>query len=283
MISIICNEIDCRWWQGDTFARALSDVFSDLGYQNEVVTVPKKRPGLMIVVGVKNLCARLKRFNCPIVLYSVDPIYVIRANRFCRGLMEFGFSPRDLFGVIDFSPIDRVGFRRIGIRRWVFAPVGYHRFFEVLNAPIDEKYDVGFLGNLSERRKKVIAEIESSFSVDKNRTDDVGLFLGKSSILIHIIKDDYNFNFAAFRIIQLGLSNARFVISEPSCWAPNGIESGVHLVVAKRDDLVGSIRWAINNPEERSRIAKSGHEWVKSSYCLIDNFRKPMEEVLSWI
>lgn len=281
MIAIVCNDKLCRSWQGHRFAAALSDVLSSLGYPAEVVEVPKNRPDFMIVIGIKSLNPQLRVWGVPVILYKVD---LFKHNQWVRRLAKFGFDFDGIFGVIDYCPRDRLALSKVGIDKWVFAPLGYHPSFEILNGcSITNSYDIGFLGTVSRRRGRIIGELlGENFSMLQNEGDDGRKFMSSSSLWLNLHRK-HTKNFADIRVIQLGLSNGCFVISEPCSWVPEGMKDGVHWVVLQKFFLCEQIRWALDNPEERTRIAKAGYEWVKSSYRLIDNWREPMKNVLSWI
>lgn len=170
--------------------------------------------------------------------------------------------------------------------------IGWHRSFQVREWGND-LHDVVFLGWVVKggRRDQVIQPLEKEFNLvihtrtsrlrQKNpnplvhvshEEDDRAL---RTRVFLHIKSSGANVSFCGPRIIQLGLSNMLFVLSEPILNSP--LIDGKHWRMAPIEEWPELIRYYLHHSNERHKIEQAGHKFVKYNYRLQRHLEEAMK------
>lgn len=122
----------------------------------------------------------------------------------------------------------------------------------------DIEYDIGFVGSITPahtRRKKLLDDIGRHFNLhlDRKFMDEMAMIFSKSKIVFNeAIKNDLN-----MRVFE-ALCSGSLLVTDDACGLTDFFQSGKHLVTYRDESLVETIRYYLEHPEERIRIAKEG-------------------------
>jgi glycosyltransferase involved in cell wall biosynthesis/tetratricopeptide (TPR) repeat protein/2-polyprenyl-3-methyl-5-hydroxy-6-metoxy-1,4-benzoquinol methylase len=129
---------------------------------------------------------------------------------------------------------------------------------------LDEKYDVGFVGSVTPahvRRKRLLDEIGRHFSLhtDRKFMDEMAEVFSQSKIIFNeAINRDLN-----MRVFEALCSGSLLVTdSAPGSGLEYFFKDNEDLVIFKEENLIERIRYFLEHPEERRRIARQGREEV---------------------
>lgn len=169
--------------------------------------------------------------------------------------------------VWDFS-LENIRFLRSrAVKNVRYLPIGYHTSFTRISQSAEKKIDVLFFGSVSQRRKKILQElerlgyrVEAAFGIYGKERDAL---ISETRVNINI----HQFELPGLEVVRLSylLSNKCFVISEES--APGYFPEGV--VCTPYNNLVDTCRHYLlpRNEKERTRIADIGHvRFCQTSY-----------------
>jgi tetratricopeptide (TPR) repeat protein/glycosyltransferase involved in cell wall biosynthesis len=145
----------------------------------------------------------------------------------------------------------------------------------------DEKYDVGFVGSLTtahERRKKLLDRIDEHFSLhcDRKFMDEMAEVFSQCRIVFNeAVNNDLN-----MRVFEV-LCSGRLLITDeaPGSGLNELFQDNKHLVIYNEDNLIERIRYYLDHPDERLRIAREGCEEVLKRHTY-DHRAKFMLETL---
>lgn len=145
----------------------------------------------------------------------------------------------------------------------------------------DEKYDVGFVGSLTTahvRRKKLLDRIDEHFSLhcDRKFMDEMAEVFSECRIVFNeAVNNDLN-----MRVFEALCSGRLLVTDEASgSGLKDMFQDNKHLVIYNEDNLIERIRYYLDHPDERLRIAREGQEEVLKRHTY-DHRAKFMLETL---
>jgi hypothetical protein len=125
-------------------------------------------------------------------------------------------------------------------------PVGYHESLNVMKHDSPKDIDVLFYGCMNDRRRRILEElialgykVEYLFGVYGQKRD---AYIARAKIVLNI----HFYESQILEVVRLAylINNKVFVLSETSC---SNLLSGVTLVTADYEELVGSVRKYLGN------------------------------------
>lgn len=164
-------------------------------------------------------------------------------------------------------------------------PIGYSSVFELDKNIKPASNKVTFIGSVrpafcQRHRKKVIKilqrQLGDKFGIIQNRYGDrARQAVKKSTINLNVHQYLPLSLMESLRLIALLFSNKCFVISEP--FYNNGpFEHLEHLVFASHRDMVSEIKYYLDTPWERERMASNAYEFVKKHYTMTQHLEKAL-------
>lgn len=285
-------------WQGDVLARAIAESLIEIGHEAEVATSTKglDRRRHLVLMSSASAWSVCGDWDGPIHLYNVSEAYIQKE----LWLSDFKKSGRGRWvrprfdWIWDYSPNNTETFQDMGFRS-VYIPIGYHREFEIEG--LDEAYDVGFIGKIHHESRRLAAvsripkKLKTSILIHQRdgrgyRKFHTQLRMRKETlrtkVYLHIHSRRAGRNFPSARIIQLGLSNRRAVVTEESCWTPDGLSSPEHYLTFPVDDwdgMIDRIKSLLSDDEARIKMARRGYEFVTTKWRMVDHIRRGLEEI----
>lgn len=184
-------------------------------------------------------------------------------------------------GLADINALGVAAYRRRGLPCH-HLPLGYHDMLAHRDATPHQKRDIDiiFLGSMTPRREVFLAENAPFFSgrscyirlvplgFAKTKTtrsylgaDERNDLLNRSRILLNVHYSEQNY-FEWHRML-VALANGCCIITETSRgYGP--LEPGKHFVMAESEYLIPCCEYYLNNPDECTRIAEQGREFIRS-------------------
>jgi len=163
-------------------------------------------------------------------------------------------------------------FREQGYEAWLM-PFGYHPSLGRLLG-LERDVDVLFLGDARPlrrrrqlsylRRRGVDVTVRGSWHDPVLWGESRTQFLNRTSIVLHLQR--YPGKVAAMRLI-MALANGAMVVSEPT-YRPEPFVNGVHFVEVPVKEMPETIRYYLQHPSERDRIASAGHRLITEELTL---------------
>ena len=145
---------------------------------------------------------------------------------------------------------------------------------------VDNKYDVGFIGNLYGKRKEKIEEINRKVDIISDAYGE------RHSEAVGEIKINLNFcttEGASDRVFKT-LAAKGFLLTDDWLGREKMFEDGKHLVIFKdAEDLNEKIEYYLKNEKERDKIRRAGHQeiqkytrhkWAENTLNIFKNFFK---------
>ena len=167
------------------------------------------------------------------------------------------------------------------------CPMGYHPSFEI-SYVAGSRQNVALIGYVPWKsyRHKMVETIEQKLGskVWCVRTKDrwanannqhLNQIIFNTSIQLNIHRNPKYRMFEAIRVIAQELSNKCFIVSEPSVDSP--LMNGQHYV--ETDRFADTIGFYLEHPEECSKIAQCGYDFIKSSYRLKDHLANCLKQI----
>ena len=179
-----------------------------------------------------------------------------------------------------------------------FVPFGYAPYYESVfqkhtsGAALSQDIDVLFVGNLSERRSRLLDELArhgmnvqvvSRANPAHGRQLDEFLVRSKIVLGIHYFEEPQAQIADLARLDHL-LSNRLFVLHERPSPDASDAEFERNVAVCDYQEMVATCAYFLARPNERASKAAGAHEWFKTSYAL-DRFipdgevRKLLQEI----
>lgn len=127
---------------------------------------------------------------------------------------------------------------------------------------ITKTIDILFVGNITERRRKIINELKSKFNIIESQSAygmDMNLLLNKAKVVLNIHAEE--FLDTETRVFET-LGSGAFLISETLA-SENPFIAGKHYVEAEIGNveaMIKKIEYYLAHEEERNKIALEGHE-----------------------
>jgi glycosyltransferase involved in cell wall biosynthesis/tetratricopeptide (TPR) repeat protein/precorrin-6B methylase 2 len=146
---------------------------------------------------------------------------------------------------------------------------------------VEEIYDVGFVGSVTPahvRRKKLLDRIDQHFSLhcDRKFMDEMAAVFAECRIVFNeAVNNDLN-----MRVFEALCSGRLLVTDEaPGSGLEDLFHDKKHLIIYNEDNLIERIRYYLDHPDERLRIAREGREEVLNRHTY-DHRAKFMLETL---
>jgi len=127
---------------------------------------------------------------------------------------------------------------------------------------VEEKYDVGFVGSVTSshtRRKRLLDQIGRHFSLHCDRkfmNEMAGIFSQSKIVFNEAINRDLN-----MRVFEALCSGSLLVTdSAPGSGLEEFFQDNEHLVIFNEENLIERIRFYLEHPDERLKIARKGQK-----------------------
>jgi glycosyltransferase involved in cell wall biosynthesis len=140
---------------------------------------------------------------------------------------------------------------------------------------VEQKYDVGFYGAFTERRKKIVDELGEKFDVHTITTynhAELNEFINSCKVIVNL--HAYDVDNLEFRLAECMAAGA-CVVSEKQ---PVGHPFPDHVFV-ETDDLVGEINRLLNDKKRRDKIGKAAYDWIWHHWDIDTNVERVIEKV----
>ncbi len=134
-----------------------------------------------------------------------------------------------------------------------------------------ERWDVGFVGSVTPahiRRKRLLDSIGNNFDlhIDRKFMDEMAEVFCQSRIVFNnAIRDDLN-----MRVFEALCSGTLLVTDEaPGSGLTELFKDGEHLAIYRDENILETIRYYLDHPEERERIAERGRQEVLERHTYV--------------
>ncbi|PIR01012.1 MAG: hypothetical protein COV66_04085 [Nitrospinae bacterium CG11_big_fil_rev_8_21_14_0_20_45_15] len=175
-------------------------------------------------------------------------------------------------------------FRRAGFERVYWLPLACDPEIHGKVEGLEKQCDVGFVGTVEQapiRRKELLLKLDAQFDLKCERKfmEEMAELYSHSRIVFNnAIRKDLN-----MRVFE-GMCSGSMLLTDPA--KGSGLEDffqdGVHLALYQDDTLTDTVRYYLDHPEERNKIAEQGRAEVlaKHTYdhrmiqmiCILDDF-----------
>lgn len=151
-------------------------------------------------------------------------------------------------------------FKEAGISEVHWLPLGCDPEIHA-KTEIEKSHDVVFVGSLTDpRRVNLLKEVDKQFdlSVERKFMDEMTEAFCKGRIVFNnAIRNDLN-----MRVFE-ALCSGTMLVTDPAVGLEDFFEDGKHLSIYKDEtDLLKKIKYYIDNPDQRERIAEEGRQEV---------------------
>ena len=230
----------------------------------------------------------IEKLSCPTVLWFGEVIHGDDENSRAR-LKELEINSRVFDYVVwgaEKNPESMQLLRNLGCSRVNYAyPCRFDpNLYQKLN--VEKKYDVGFVGSITQRRKYFLDKIAQKFNLEVKNIWSIAeqvRFFNECKIVLHINSFDFiniaGVNLRAFDVMGCGSMVLHEDVVYPSVFG-HEFEDGKHLAYWQyndADDLLEKIGYYLKNEKEREQIAGDGFDFVHSYYTV----ERTMEELLN--
>lgn len=225
-------------------ARLLKYTLEEMGAIVNIADAGMPEEGAVSIVLGWDLIPESTVFYKPYILYQLEPLdFSIWQNKLLQKAILF----RNAMAIWDYSELNVEHLKRNGFSTQV-VPFGYHARMEEVVPCRYPDYDVLFVGFITERRKKILDELQRHccISVQPRWGKDFLEVLGRSKIILNIHQYDFSTPLEQPRI-SYALNNAAFVISETA-----GDNPYPQLLSCHYSDLVSMVLHYLRNPMERA-------------------------------
>jgi GT2 family glycosyltransferase len=240
----------------DELADLLAHSLRSMGHIAQIQRNYAERDSLNIVLGYNLLPNPAELRKVPHVIYQLEQL----------SDQEGWFRP-ELFEVLrfadevwDYAPENIAFLSQRGLGDVKLLPIGSHDTMRRIGRQTQD-IDVLFYGCLNDRRRAILEEIGKFASVKclvgvygKERD----AFIARSKIVLNL----HYYEAQIMEQVRLSylLNNHAFVISESS---PRDVYEG-SLVTAAAGDIVETVKYYLDHPQERYQKAKAGFHFLKS-------------------
>lgn len=224
-------------------ARLLKYSLEEMGDEVFIVEAGEQQSGRLSIVLGWNLIPDDVHLKQPYIIYQLEPMDLPLWQEKLRQKITL-FHHAEM--IWDYSILNAQHFKVIGLNTRVL-PLGYHPGLNVVSHSEFPDYDVLFVGFLTERRKKVIDELQKycCVSVQPRWGNDFTEAIGRSKIMLNIHQYDMPTPLEQPRI-SYALNNQAFVLSETSADNPYKC-----LVSCSYEKLVATTIYFLKNRKER--------------------------------
>lgn len=177
-------------------------------------------------------------------------------------------------------------YRYYNPKRPVFhLPIGYSFIFE-LEKRVRERNIALFIGSdcdhprythRSRTLKNLKSRLKNRFATTSSRFADKAKQAAKNSAVNLNIHQNNIPCFESLRIMML-IANQCFIITEPILYM-EPLEHLKHLAVCSHKDMAAEIRYYLETPWERKRMAKNAYRFVTKHYTMTKNLKKVLKEL----
>jgi len=245
-------------WSGVYYntARLLKYSLEDIGKEASIIEAGEIQNGNLSIVLGWNLIPDEIVLKQPYIIYQLEPL----------GLplwQEKLIQKQKLFQhaeiIWDYSESNTRYLNDLGLKTEV-VPLGYHKKLEEVTFSEFPDYDVLFVGFLTDRRKKIIDELQKHccVSIQPRWGKDFSEALGRSKILLNIHQYDMPTPLEQPRI-SYALNNRCFIISEESIDNPYK-----NLVTCSYDNLVKEVLHYLHHIKLRNELKSQIFDSFKS-------------------
>jgi len=226
-----------------------------------------------------------KKGNYPLGYLCSDCVYYFNQNVNKKYKMPYPLTRYDTIFVDGVDAVEKYGELGLNV---VYLPLAcdpkIHKGF-----PLEEIYDVGFIGRKTDRREIYIKMLRDAglnvfcywsgdkrYAIDKTRLltwESACLLYSQCRIILNVCKDATNKRtFEGMSIGKLMLVDRRG--SEPD----NLFKDGKHLAIYNNEvDLVGKAIYYSRNKNERLQVAQAGQKLVHEKHKWTDRMRTVIE------
>ncbi len=132
----------------------------------------------------------------------------------------------------------------------------------------EKKYDVGFVGSVTSahtRRKRLLGKIGQHFSLhyDRKFMDEMAEIFSQSKVIFNeAVNNDLN-----MRVFEALCSGSLLVTdAAPGSGLEDFFQDNEHLAIITEENIIGRIRYYLENPKERLRVARKGQREVLAKH-----------------
>lgn len=259
-----CNIILPPVWSGVYYntARLLKYSLEDNGYTCQIIEADEEMPeaDLSFVLGW-NLIPDSAKFNTPYIIYQLEPLCLEHwKEKLTSKLSIF----KNAHSIWDYTIMNQKYLNEYGLNSTV-VPLGYNPKLNEIKHNDFADYDVLFVGFLTERRQKILEELNKycCVSVQPRWGNDFSKSLGRSKILLNIHQYDTPTPLEQPRIAY-ALNNKCFVLSEESLDNPYE-----HLMTCNYENLATQIFHFLHQAKLRNEVKNQVFESFKQ-FCMKD-------------
>ncbi len=202
-------------WSGVYYntARLLKYAFEDLGISATIGEAGDDEGTELSVVLGWNLVPDELQLRVPYIIYQLEPLCLQHWQEKINSRISFF---RNALGIWDYAADNQKYLEDYGLES-MLVPVGYHQKMEEASPVGYTDYDVLFVGFLTERRKRILEELNNHccVSIQPRWGNDFSDALTRSKILLNIHQYDIPTPLEQPRIAY-ALNNHAFVLSETS-------------------------------------------------------------------
>jgi hypothetical protein len=140
---------------------------------------------------------------------------------------------------------------------------------------IEQKYDVGFYGALTERRGKIVEELGKQFDVHTISTYnhvELNQFINSCKVIVNL--HAYDVDNLEFRLAECMAAGACVVSEKQPVGHP--FPAGVFV---ETDDVAGEVKRLLKDKKRREKIAKAAYDWIWKHWTIDSNVEKCLEKI----
>lgn len=205
---------------------------------------------LWIETGLDNIPPDIKELKIPKACYLIDTHLHSDRHKEIARYFDFVFLAQK-------EHVEK--FKAEGVKNVYWLPLGCDPEIHG-KTEMPKKYDVGFVGSVTsdhKRRKKLLDELSRHFNLFAGRKfmEEMALVFSRSKIVFNnAINNDLN-----MRVFEALCSGSMLITDKaPGSGLEEMFEDGKHLVYYADDNLVAKVRYYLDHPDERVRIAMQG-------------------------
>lgn len=221
------------------------------------------------------------------IYYNMEPIpclphYISRSIRHVEKVQKLRMD-----GILDYNGHSAQWWRDNGYHA-AYCGLAYHESYE-RSFPEEQLYPDGvyYLGRERGRRGTVAGRLRAAGKLPvqclylRGKNNHMERLNCSPGIHLNLHRINNPFHFGGIRVVIMGLSNARFVLSEACDWVPEGLTAGEHWDMANGTigDLVEKAKWWFERPDERERAGRAGQEFVRKHHRLDVELPRGLKEL----
>jgi len=232
-------------WSGVYYntARLLKYSLEDIGKEASIIEAGEIQDGDLSILLGWNLVPDEMVLKQPYIIYQLEPLGLpLWQDKLIHKIKLFQRAEK----IWDYSESNTRYLNELGLKTEV-VPLGYHNKLEEVTFSEFPDYDVLFVGFLTDRRKKIIDELQKHccVSIQQRWGKDFSEALGRSKILLNIHQYDVPTPLEQPRI-SYALNNHSFVVCESSVDSPYR-----NLITCSYNDITRTTLYFLHNQKER--------------------------------